>query len=93
MHDHGSGERVVEFAEGNGDSSGHPALSTAASFVAFQSAAVNLVADDTNGKSDEFIRPFTAVSATVTNTATMDRVSGYERRALRRGAQRRDHAS
>jgi hypothetical protein len=67
-------------AEGNGDSSGHPALSTAASFVAsfvaFQSAAVNLVADDTNGKSDEFIRPFTAASATVTNTAAMDRVSG-----------------
>src|SRR5437762_758323 len=45
-------------AQGNGNSGGFfavPALSAAGRFVAFQSAATNLVAGDTNGTTDVFV--------------------------------------
>ncbi len=43
-------------SEANGDSFGRPALSRAGRYVAFESAATNLVAGDTNMASDIFVR-------------------------------------
>ncbi|MSO21708.1 MAG: hypothetical protein EXQ58_00330 [Acidobacteria bacterium] len=50
------GVNRAETSSGNGDS-GYPVLSADGRFVAFESQANDLVANDANGQGDIFVRP------------------------------------
>lgn len=56
-------------SQANG-ASDFPAFSMDGRFVAFESAASNLVADDTNGKTDIFVRDLVAYTTTCVSTAS-----------------------
>ena len=57
-------------AEANGASGGFPAVSADGRFVAFASEATNLVANDTNGFGDVFVRDRQLGTTTIVSVAT-----------------------
>ena len=66
--------------EGNGDSA-WPSISDDGRYVAFESVATNLVASDTNGQSDVFVRDFLLA---VTDRASVSSVLGQAKGASNR---------
>jgi Tol biopolymer transport system component len=64
-------------AEGNGPS-GHPSISGDGRFVAFDSGATNLVAGDSNGVHDVFVRDMQAGTTTLVSKSTIGVLGDFE---------------